>query len=1030
MRTVRDLCTIQPGALDVSVSDQIERLDQLINEKGDGREFFDKTFVTEGMKAMLTEGFARLSGKSSQALFHLKQAMGGGKTHLLVSFGLLAKSVDLRRLVTPNIAYHESFVPAKVAAFTGRNYPNEYFWGSLASQLGNPALFSRYWTNGPDAPGEDAWLQLFDGDQPILILLDELPPYFNFYRTKEVGQGTVADIATSALSNMFSAASKKANVCVVIADLNAAYEKGAAGINHALEDAKQELGRGAKTITPVDLAGNEIYAILRKRLFASLPSQSAIDEVAAGYGRAIAEASRAKMIGRSAEAIADEISQTYPFHPKLKNLIALFKENEQFRQTRGLMELVSRLLKSVWTRELNDVYLIGPQHFDLSISEVRDKLADISDMADVIAKDLWDANGAAHAQVIDADTQNDAARIAANLVFTSSLSTAHNAVRGLTSEEILECAISPFQDAASITTALEQLNLQAWYLHHSGEGKYFFDRVENLTKLLQDLAEKAPRPQVDQVIQKRLSDLFQPTRKVAYEEMIALPTLSEVEDTIRKKRVLLILPPEGKIPSDGLEKFFQSIQSKNNLLVLTGEKSVMDNLEAKARYVFASIKAESRIPKGHAQREELERKQEQYSADLLTATLNTFDKVVFPTQRSGQQARLVSKPLSQSYNQSKPYNGEQQIEATLAADPLKLYVDVAQDFEAIRDKAQDLLWPQGSDDTRWTDARERATQEPAMPWLPSVGSAGLELVKQLALSHGKWEDLGNGYVTKKPRPKKASLQISQESEPDDEGRVRLRLVPQNAGNQPKIYVQEEGSVSPSSPVHLDTLFSTKALWAEFLVVDPSGQALPGEPIRWDNELVIRHRVSGQGAHRSVELYLSPRGKLWYSLDGTEPRNGASYDGSFEVAETGGRLLVYGKADALEKKADFTIPAVQQNEVTFDESRPASLVRPSPFRLDSRQKTFELLELAATQQVVFSKLSLAVGQMASAISVTIPQKEVSAEYLLKIVKAISDDLPASEPITLGFCRAQFRLGKELKEFTDRAGFNPQAGDIVQ
>ena len=35
---------------------------------------------------------------STQAIFHLKQAMGGGKTHLLVGFGLLAKHPELRKM--------------------------------------------------------------------------------------------------------------------------------------------------------------------------------------------------------------------------------------------------------------------------------------------------------------------------------------------------------------------------------------------------------------------------------------------------------------------------------------------------------------------------------------------------------------------------------------------------------------------------------------------------------------------------------------------------------------------------------------------------------------------------------------------------------------------------------------------------------------------------------------------------------------------------------------------------------------------
>src|SRR5438270_11066788 len=96
-------------------------------------------------------------------------------------------------------------------------------------------------------------------------------------------------------------------------------------------------------------------------------------DIAEAIGRKLEEASKSKVAPRGAEAIADEVAATYPFHPRLKNVVALFKENEQFKQTRGLIELVSRLLRTVWERRDNDVFLIGPQHFDLSIPEVRDK---------------------------------------------------------------------------------------------------------------------------------------------------------------------------------------------------------------------------------------------------------------------------------------------------------------------------------------------------------------------------------------------------------------------------------------------------------------------------------------------------------------------------------------------------------------------------------------------------------------------------------------------------------------------------------
>ena len=257
MKTVKDACELQPNALDVRLSDQVEQLDELINAEGTGEAFFERTFITEGMKSLVEEGIARLAGKSSSAIFHLKQAMGGGKTHLLVSFGLLAKYTNLREKYFPTVSYINDFKSAKVAAFNGRNNPKEFFWGGIARQLGRGELFTQFWVSGPQAPDEKAWLKLFEGDEPILILLDEMPPYFHYYTTQKIGEGTIADIITRAFANLLTAAGKKKNVAVVVSDLSAAYDTGGKLINRALEDARAELGRQERSITPVDLASNE-----------------------------------------------------------------------------------------------------------------------------------------------------------------------------------------------------------------------------------------------------------------------------------------------------------------------------------------------------------------------------------------------------------------------------------------------------------------------------------------------------------------------------------------------------------------------------------------------------------------------------------------------------------------------------------------------------------------------------------------------------------------------------------------------------
>src|SRR5699024_9066820 len=123
--------------------------------------------------------------------------------------------------------------------------------------------------------------------------------------------------------------------------------------------------------------------------------------------------------------------------------------------------------------------------------------------------------------------------------------------------------------------AFDELEQIAWYLHHTTEGRYYFDRQENLTKLLQSLAKDAPANLVDDLIRKQLTDMFKPIRKTCYSEVLALAPLTDVADTVRQSRVLLIVTPDSKIPPDEVQKFFDAISQKNNLLVLTGERTAM-----------------------------------------------------------------------------------------------------------------------------------------------------------------------------------------------------------------------------------------------------------------------------------------------------------------------------------------------------------------------------------------------------------------------------------------------------------------------
>ncbi|MEJ5366081.1 MAG: anti-phage-associated DUF499 domain-containing protein [Desulfosoma sp.] len=1027
MKTVRDACQLQPNALSIKISDQIEQLDELIHEEGDGTAFFERTHITHGMQDLISEGIARLAGASSQAVFHLKQAMGGGKTHLLVGFGLLAKHRSLRRKVAAGVSHADGFESAAIAAFNGRNSPDHFFWGEIAEQLGKGDQFRRFWESGPKAPDEKDWLKLFEGDRPTLILLDEMPPYFHYLDTQKVGNGTVADIATRAFANLLTAAGKKKNVCVVVSDLAAAYDTGGKLINRALQDARAELGRQERSITPVDLATSEVFDILRKRLFTKLPNKSEIDEIAAVYGRKLAEAAKAKTAQRGAEAIADEIAATYPFHPRLKNLVALFKENEQFKQTRGLLELVSRLLKSVWQRPDNDVFLIGPQHFDLSIPEVRDKLTEISGMRDVIAKDIWDAQQSAHAQVIDLERGSDAAAQVSALLLTASLSTAVNAVKGLTREEMVECLVTPLRQPSDFLAAFDELEKIAWYLHHTPEGRYYFDRQENLTKLLQSLASDAPENQIDDLIRHRLREMFKPTRKTVYEEVLPLPRLEDVAERVRRGRVLVIVSPDSKIPPAQVQRFFEGLSQKNNLLVLTGDKTAMGSVEKAARQLYAAQKADTRIPKGHPQREDLEAKQAAYEQDFNATVLGLFDKVLFPIQRAGKEAQLAPKPLDMTRDATKPFDGEAQIEKTLTSHPLKLYLDVEKDFDAIRDKAEDLLWPENQAETRWSDAADRYAEQPGMPWLPP---RGLDQLKQIACNRGLWEDLGNGYVTKRPAKKRTSAQVVVEYGPDDEGQVRLKVNPVNAGPAPRIHYAEDGTVSESSPVLKENPFTTKALRVSFLVCEPSGKYETGDPVEWKNRLVLRNRLIEHGGKRLVELLVAPCGEIRYTLDGSEPREGTPYHGPIEIGDGEVLLRAFATSEGLEAKEDFRFPAKGKHGVHVDLAKPARLVSRTGHKLDSRASTFEGLKHARDKGVRFEIVNLTVGQGAQVATIMVGELAVDAAFLTELLEKVLAQFPSDTPVTMSFRKAHFASGHDLEQFCKQIGIEIKQEHVEQ
>ena len=300
------------------------------------------------MHTLLIEAFRRLQGKSDQAVFKLTQAMGGGKTHNLITLGMLAKHPELRRSVLADLPGGNELSAVRVICFSGRetDIPNG-IWGEIARQLGKQADFKDYYSP-LKAPGRSAWINLLKGEA-TLILLDELPPYLDNAKSIAVGNSDLSHVTATALTNLFEAVAEAdlRNVCIVLTDLVGTYAEASAQIAELLKQLQGEAQRHSMNLTPVQINTDEFYHILRKRIFKTLPSEQEVTEIAQGYAQSVREAKQMDITAQSPETFAQLIQNSYPFHPAIKDLYARFRENPGFQQTRALIRLMRIITSTV-----------------------------------------------------------------------------------------------------------------------------------------------------------------------------------------------------------------------------------------------------------------------------------------------------------------------------------------------------------------------------------------------------------------------------------------------------------------------------------------------------------------------------------------------------------------------------------------------------------------------------------------------------------------------------------------------------------
>ena len=433
MKTLKQTCIPRKSVFDISRRDTVLDLSDLISKSIDPHIFFEENYITDGMRRLLLGSFTRFEKKSDQGIFLLTQSMGGGKTHNMISLGLLAIYPEFRKKVMGD-DYKSKVDKVRVVGFTGRDTDEPFgIWGSIAKQLGKKEIFKDYYTP-LSAPGPSAWINLLKGE-PLLILLDELPPYFEHAKAKTIGDSNLSTVTTTALSNLLIAVNKSdlENVCVVISDLKATYEEGSQQVLRALSNFENEVQRSAIRLEPVGINTDEVYHILRTRIFEGLPDGKVVLEVAKAYAQAVKDAKQMDLTNASPEQFVNQIAESYPFHFSLRDLYARFRENARFQQTRGLIRLmrilVSRMYKSGMAESR---YLIHPYDLDLNHRETITKVTNInSSLENAIAHDIA-SEGGAIAELMDVKLKGTDAQDVGKLLLVASLANVPNAVLGLT----------------------------------------------------------------------------------------------------------------------------------------------------------------------------------------------------------------------------------------------------------------------------------------------------------------------------------------------------------------------------------------------------------------------------------------------------------------------------------------------------------------------------------------------------------------------------------------------------------------------
>lgn len=951
MKHLKSLCTPRKIEQDTDVLDIID----LAEGRIDPALFFETNYKTQGMAVLLKTAFERFKGKSHQKLIELTQSMGGGKTHNMISLGLLAKHPEHRKKIMGNDYHDEGLGEVKVLSFSGResNISNG-IWGSIAKQLGRESEFKSLWEGGLKAPGPSEWINMLKGS-PKLILLDELPPYLENAKTITVGAGDLSIVTTTALANLFNALNRTEldNVLVIISDLKATYQSGTRLLQSTFPNLEGEVNRFALVVQPVSSSSDEIYDILKTKLFAALPEKDEINDIAKAYKEKVEEAKNLGFTNYNPDKIFTGIKESYPFHPSIRELYERFRENQNFQQTRDLIRLMRKVITSMWKTGLCDKkYLINAFDIDLNDTAMNTTITQIKpSLGNAISKDIAN-EGRATAEVIDTQYKIEFISHVAKLLLVASLADVPNALLGLNQNELVGYLVEPGKDITNYRKAFEEFLGQAWYVHSDKDGRLHFQNVRNLIAELNSLVDGYDEESARLEIRRYLEDKFRPGVADCYQKVLVFPAVDQIK--LEEEKILLVLF-EPNISGGGLNpdllRLWEDTQYKNRVTFLTGERNTMDNLLRKAKEykaiqrIIANMRSE-RVAENNPQFEMAVDREMKINLAFLQAARETFVKLYYPFQFKGVN-RMVNADFMMEWKGNN-YNGEEQIRKVLT-DGQKFTSDDPKS-DGFRNKCLERLFT--LPEMRREDLKNRAATNPAWPW---HHPKALEELIDHCLRTGIWFQAGN-YIQKNPPKEDTSVTVQAIWPDKNKSEATLKIIPRFG--DVVHYEYDQPPTTASDKVTDFNNWKTDAMVVYFLCVDSKGTHETGQPYKWVNKVSLRYKVYDAGDEKKMTLEASADdAKILYTTDGSDPKeSGAAYASDFVIPkDTRFVLAIAEKKGVWSERLEIRIDWARPEGLKIDNNKQLTYEKTGMFKTSNNKNTYEELELFQKHGATFKQV---------------------------------------------------------------------------